>query len=295
VAVAGSLKAAAFFLNLLVPLPIAMLTLRRGAPSGLLAVTASAGLLALAGDTTVIGLYLLQYSLASTMLPYLLRNGWSWDRGAAVTLTAIVMVSVVTVAALSATKGMATQDLVKHFVTTEIAQVKEVYSTTANLPDEQKTELFAALDKTGEFLQVAWVGIIALFAGALLLVEIMILSILPGTRQLIPGPAFIDWKAPEWLVWPLIAAGFAVFLGKGLLYDGSVSLLVFLVPIYFVQGLAIISYFFQQRGTPPWLRAAGYLLVSLLSPLPLMVAGLGLFDLWADFRKPRVTTNNTQT
>ena len=31
----------------------------------------------------------------------------------------------------------------------------------------------------------------------------------------------------------------------------------------------------------------GYLLVTLVNPLPLMVTGLGVFDLWADFRKPK--------
>lgn len=291
VAVAGIVKASAFFINLLVPFPIVLLTMRRGVAAGLAAATASTALLALGGDLLGPLLYLVQFGLASVLLPHLLRRGWNWDRTVAVTLTAILGAVLLAIGYQAASQGVAINDLVKSFTTGEIAQVKDFYGKTGDLTADQRTELFAALDKTGEFMTQTWPALVALLGGALLLIQVVLLSSMPGTRALVPGPDFIAWKTPEWLVWPLIAAGFAAFLTEGTLRIIAFNLLVVLIPVYYVQGLAIVTNFFQRRGTPPWLRVIGYLLLSLLNPLPVMVAGLGLFDLWFDFRKPRVQQN----
>jgi uncharacterized protein YybS (DUF2232 family) len=103
----------------------------------------------------------------------------------------------------------------------------------------------------------------------------------------VPGTAFPAWKAPEQLVWVLILAGFIVAFGDGLLATFALNLLVILLPIYFLQGLAVIDCFFRRKAFSPIIRAIGYLLLTLVNPLPMVVTGIGVFDLWADFRKPR--------
>jgi uncharacterized protein YybS (DUF2232 family) len=51
--------------------------------------------------------------------------------------------------------------------------------------------------------------------------------------------------------------------------------------------LAVIDCFFRRKAFSPVFRAIGYVLVTLVNPLPMLVTGIGVFDLWADFRKPR--------
>jgi uncharacterized protein YybS (DUF2232 family) len=63
--------------------------------------------------------------------------------------------------------------------------------------------------------------------------------------------------------------------------------LVILLPVYFLQGLAVIDCFFRRKSFSPVIRTIGYLLVTLVNPLPMLVTGIGVFDMWADFRKPR--------
>jgi uncharacterized protein YybS (DUF2232 family) len=86
----------------------------------------------------------------------------------------------------------------------------------------------------------------------------------------------------------LIAAGFAVAFSSGLPRVVGLNLLVVFLPIYFLQGLAVVTFFFQKKGVSPVLRTLGYALIALLNPMPMLITAIGVFDMWADFRKPRM-------
>lgn len=94
-----------------------------------------------------------------------------------------------------------------------------------------------------------------------------------------------EWNGPEQMVWGLIACGFVLFI-PGL--DGlrliAANILLVIAAFYFAQGLAIIAYFFQKNNVPRFLRAVTYVLIAFEQIFTLLVVGLGLFDLWGDFR-----------
>jgi uncharacterized protein YybS (DUF2232 family) len=95
-----------------------------------------------------------------------------------------------------------------------------------------------------------------------------------------------EWKAPEPLVWALIACGFALFLpGSALLSAVALNLLLVIGACYFAQGLAVIAYFFNKNNVPRFLRGLTYVLIIFQQIFTLLVVGLGLFDLWGDFRR----------
>jgi uncharacterized protein YybS (DUF2232 family) len=95
-----------------------------------------------------------------------------------------------------------------------------------------------------------------------------------------------EWKSPEPLVWGLIATGFILFL-PGLTELRSVALNILLVigACYFAQGLAVIAFFFHKNNVPRFLRGLTYVLIIFQQIFTLLVVGLGLFDLWGDFRR----------
>jgi uncharacterized protein YybS (DUF2232 family) len=65
---------------------------------------------------------------------------------------------------------------------------------------------------------------------------------------------------------------------------------------YFFQGLAIVAYFFHHKKVPMLLRSIGYVLIAVEQFVTLFVVGLGLFDLWGDFRRlNKRDLNPTQT
>jgi uncharacterized protein YybS (DUF2232 family) len=97
-----------------------------------------------------------------------------------------------------------------------------------------------------------------------------------------------EWKGPERMVWGLIACGFALFI-PGLEWSKiiAINVLVVIGTCYFAQGLAIVAFFFHKNNVPRFLRGLTYVLIFFQQIFTLLVVGLGLFDLWGDFRKLR--------
>jgi uncharacterized protein YybS (DUF2232 family) len=94
-----------------------------------------------------------------------------------------------------------------------------------------------------------------------------------------------EWKAPEPLVW--VAIGSAILLlvpHKGLRILG-VNGLIIMMMIYFFQGIAIVSYYFDKKNFPKILKAILYGLIAIQQFVLLLVIAAGFFDLWVDFRR----------
>lgn len=97
-----------------------------------------------------------------------------------------------------------------------------------------------------------------------------------------------EWKGPEPLVWALIACGFALFVpALAAVRVIALNLLLVIGACYFAQGLAVIAYFFNKNKVPRFLRGLTYVLIIFQQIFTLLVVGLGLFDLWGDFRRLR--------
>jgi uncharacterized protein YybS (DUF2232 family) len=93
------------------------------------------------------------------------------------------------------------------------------------------------------------------------------------------------WQSPDQLVWVLIACGGSLLVPNQLFSVIGLNGLLVLAVIYFFQGMAIISFFFQAKQIPPAIRVMLYGMIALQQMLLLAVIGLGLFDMWLDFRK----------
>lgn len=287
---AGGLGPAGIFVNLSVPLPAAYVFMRSGLLAGGGIVAATSAILFVGGDAGGCAGYLLQFGLPSLLLPLLLRRGWGWDRAVAGTLLVLVAAAALAIGGYAASRGLPIGEMVGTYIQGEVDSALAVYRQ-ADLPAEQLEELRVVLGQLADFLVKAWPSLAVVATGAVLLLMVLMLSALAAGRYVVPGPPFRLWKAPELLIWPLILAGFAVLFADGLLQLVALNLLAVLLPLYFLQGLAVVTYFFQKRGLSPFLRGLGYLLVAVLNPLPLIVTGVGVFDLWADFRKPRIKKN----
>ena len=79
---------------------------------------------------------------------------------------------------------------------------------------------------------------------------------------------------------------FSLFFSAGEVVK-ALALNVFLVTavFYFLQGLAIVAYYFHRKNIPYFLRSLAYVLIVFEQLFTLFVVGLGLFDLWGDFRR----------
>jgi len=93
------------------------------------------------------------------------------------------------------------------------------------------------------------------------------------------------WKAPENLIWGIIASGILLFFpDRGLKMVGA-SIFIILGAIYFFHGMAIVSFYFEKKNIPKMMRSLFYFLMVTQYFLWFIIIGLGVFDMWLDFRK----------
>jgi uncharacterized protein YybS (DUF2232 family) len=93
------------------------------------------------------------------------------------------------------------------------------------------------------------------------------------------------WKAPERLVWLFIAAAGMLFIPSAGVKVAGMNLLIICLYVYLFSGLSIIGYLFKVKRVSVLFRVLFYVLFLMQQYLLLFVAVIGLFDLWADFRK----------
>jgi uncharacterized protein YybS (DUF2232 family) len=93
------------------------------------------------------------------------------------------------------------------------------------------------------------------------------------------------WKSPDILVWGLIGSGsIMLFPSEMLKILGSNLLIIFMV-IYFFQGIAVVSFFFEKKNVSRTVRTLLYSFIIIHQLSLILIIGIGLFDVWADFRK----------
>jgi uncharacterized protein YybS (DUF2232 family) len=93
------------------------------------------------------------------------------------------------------------------------------------------------------------------------------------------------WKAPDYLVWGAIGCGLLLLLPDRIFKIFGLNGLIILMIIYFFQGIAIVSFYFEKKGLPRMLRYFLYSLIAFSRVILLAVIGLGFFDMWLNFRK----------
>jgi uncharacterized protein YybS (DUF2232 family) len=287
--VAGGLGAGAVLVNLFTPLPAAMLGMRFGpawgaVTVGLTAVTVVAG----SGGASML-LYLVQFGLPAMLIPWLLTRGVHWDRTIFVTLALMLALGVVILIGITSGSGASPTEFVDAQIDKEIEQAVTLMERLAGAdPSPEETEAFREMiARMSDLMHRGYPGMLVVVCGVLQLVTVGLLALLARPKTL-PGPPLARWRSPELLVWALIAALFAVLFASGTLQTVAINVLIIILPVYFLQGLAVVEHFLARTRLTTPLRAFSYLMLLLVNPLPVIVTGVGVFDLWADFRKPRL-------
>jgi len=96
-----------------------------------------------------------------------------------------------------------------------------------------------------------------------------------------------SWHAPDFLVWGLIASGFALLAPLDPVRVVGLNGLIIFLLIYLLQGLGILGFLFDRWGSPRILRVISYFFVLGTPWGVVLLAILGIFDIWMDLRKLR--------
>lgn len=107
--------------------------------------------------------------------------------------------------------------------------------------------------------------------------------------DLTPWPSFRDWRLPDTLVWGvIIAIGGLVIPVKAMNVIGA-NLTIIATTLYLIQGLAVFSSFLHRWAVPLPLRIMVYGLVLIQAFGIILLAILGLADIWVKFNRIQQT------
>jgi hypothetical protein len=270
-----------FPLAVVSPFPLLVLRLRGGRGTAMAAGSAAAALLAAAFSPLTGLVFLLLLAVPAVIMVDTMARGRGLLRGCAWAFALIALM--LGTALLFANERMSAVMLDPFEYYRSPKFMDEVRG--AGVPADQVeawSELFAALSRAMSVVYpAAW-----LITGALIvLANATTLRLYLARRD----PAWLDGNEFERVRWPFaLAVGFVLgglAVLSPVLRPAAYNVLLLLAFFFALQGLAVVAFYTRRLAAPPLLRWAVMVLVLINPWAPQILALLGLFDLWFDFRK----------
>jgi uncharacterized protein YybS (DUF2232 family) len=284
---AGVVPFVGVLLMLFAPTPILAYAVGRPGAGPRMALTVGLSLLlvALAAGTTVATGYAVTFGLATAIVCLMLE----WEQRfelIVVTATMAMMVAGTVSLLVMAGSPEALAHMIRDTLMQGFARSAEFYKSLGMGDGIDAASRERLADDTVRLIP----AIAAMAAALMVTVNLACFWRWLGKRRL-SYPLFGDlalWCSPEWMIWLLLATGFALFIPAASIRVLAIDGFICTAAIYFCQGLAIVAYYFRMLAMPVAFRSVALLLVCLMAMQPilaLLVSGMGIFDMWVDFRR----------
>ena len=272
---------------LFIPLPILFYRLKLGRQYGGM-VPAIAGLLIalVVGEVSLDLLFFIELLLIGFILGELIRLNLSVEKTVGITASSALGSGLVALFLFSLFSGQGIFAIVSQYVAQNLKLTMVLYRQMG-MPQENIQMISQSLDK----IQAVLVSIIPALVTMSTLVVIwfnVLLAMPLLKKKFLFYPDFGPlnrWKTPEHLVWSVIGCAAALFVPSLTIRLIALNGLLILMTLYFFQGIAIVSFYFEIKRFPRIIRIFLYTLIGIQQLVLLAVIGLGFFDLWANFRK----------
>jgi uncharacterized protein YybS (DUF2232 family) len=277
------------FLGLLTPLPFLYSSTKLGFVQGLKTsalVLLLIGLTAnLAGQTYLI-MFSIEFAVLGILLSDLYRRNLSYGQTLLWGTIAMLLVGFGFLYAAGLSQGLGPLEVIQRYLKAQLNGVMALYGGDAG--DPEKAAEFQAYGRAVlEVILRIYPSLMIIGTGFVVWLNVTVSRPLFRFGKL-RYPDFVPlhhWRAPEHLVWAVIVSGFALFLGAGAVESIAWNVLIVLMAVYLLQGVSILSFFFNKFRFPLWARVGVWLLIVLQQVFLGVLALAGLFDQWVDFRK----------
>lgn len=273
------------------PLPVLSVGLKRGMRAGAGVALLATALVTLVGGPLASVLYFVQSALLALVLVWGITRGHSASRSIATAVLAALGVTAILAAAYAVASGVDLHGKVVAAIRGSIAQSLALYEKKGIRGDELKP-FREALEQGGEMLSQLYPALLLICQSIVAGINILLLRRLAGR---LPEPvrfaSFSSFRNPDYLVWAAIVAGFSLLVDNSVVNATALNVLTVAGFLYFVQGLAIARHYFTTYSVPALFRYLFYAMLVMQAYLVIAVALFGMFDLWADFRRPRKPKN----
>ena len=281
--IALSVPALSLFALSATPLPGALISARYRIEAGRIWLLGSSAVIALAiGGEVALG-FLLTLGVVGVMIGTGLRIGWRLETILSVAIAAwcvgLFILSIAYHGGPAGAFSAVTAHVEEGFdVALKASESSGASAETVELLQSQREML---IESFSEMLP----AIFFIIGGLIAFVNLQLSRFLLGIRE---GQSFGFLRVPDPFIWVLIASGFAMFLSLPVLTLWAKNVFAIILACYFVQGLAVFSFFCDRFQLSRGLRAVGYVLIAVQHVVMALVLAVGVFDLWGDFRRLRV-------
>lgn len=280
------------FSGVLAPFPAAYNRLIHGRSTALIVLLGTTAAISALFGIFAGGLYLGMCGVIGLLMPELLSRGVSGRRALFWTTLANLLLFSAGFLVYSMTAGINLQQLISTEISDSLKQAVALYEK-GGVSGEDLELIKSSMSTVAVLLQQLYP---ALFTVMFIVIAVCNLALvkksLAKTSVRLAVGDFNTYRNPDFLVWITIVAGFSLLLPESRLTTPALNILLIVTLLYMFQGLAVIVALASRHSVPAFVRILFYAILFIQPYLLALIAGIGLFDLWGDFRTPKITQEN---
>ena len=268
------------FALLLLPLPVLYFRLKLGRNSGgIIALASFLVLLVMSRGVAFDTLYFGALLMTGLFLGECIEQQCSIEKTMILTVFGFLAVSLTAFGVYAVFQTQSIGEMVRDYISQYLILTSELYR---DMGIEQ-----SQIDALNEAFVVVMPGLfIVSYMTTVWLNMLLIKRLLARIGIQLKNLAALNrFRAPDRLVWAVIGFGVLLALPVGSVKYVGINCLIILMLIYFFQGIAVISFYFQKKESPTFLKVVCYGLIAVQIYFLILVIGLGFFDSWINFRK----------
>lgn len=276
-----------FLCFLLLPLPVIFYRVKLGTGASGAMVILALGFIWIIGAESTVDVWLMLCMLGlGFALGDVLEKNLSVEKTIAYPCGLVMAGGMAALVLLGIASGSGPWELTSTYVRKNLEMTAAAYKTM-DMPDRSIQLLTNSMDRVHYVVMrlmpaLAVAGLVFSAWANLLLARLALRA--GGLRQ--PDFGHLNrWQAPDMLVWAVIACGLLVLIAGEPLSFFGINGVILLMLIYLFQGVAVVSFYFEHKQVPLFLRILVYAFIAVQQIFALVIIGLGFFDTWANFRR----------
>lgn len=284
-----------FWLYFITPLPIiyyiTVLGFKRGSKLTAYAAVPAAGLIMVTAADVQIVFSALSLIPAGIILGQSITQGDSIHRAGFKGIGAIILTWLVLGIVFSTFSQVNIYKAVLKEIDTSLNIAFNSYSTSPGLTPESKAQLKEVFQRTRETVPRIFPGSLLISAICTIWLNLLLANHLLKRSGIKIWDDFRCWRLPDNLIWLFIAGFFVLMISSTWLNTAGLNIVLVLGFLYFLQGLAVLTSLLAKWEVPKPIRFLIYIIITIQAYGIIMLAFLGIVEIWANFRKPSPPPN----
>jgi len=273
------------------PVPLILVYLQRGKLTGLISITTVAvALWVLVGPPLAIA-FVTAYGIMAAAMAEATRLLLPYEKTILFSALAPAVLTALMIFAGMAGEDESPTQYLENTLRQEAEEYVQVLEKSGETPENVKAirETVGKMAPTLALIFPAFILVSSLVGAVINFLTVRFLWLRFYSRKYFEGVDVARWMFPDPLVWLLIGSVGALFFGEGLLRAAGMNFVFILLILYLFQGLAIVIHILTAKAFPKWVWVIVFVLILIQPMFMGLVMGIGLFDIWVDFRKIRKT------